>query len=384
MSKKALAALVLLCGFMFLLPLFEYLYWEMGNSDLATFLVFQLVSISISFYILYRFKMFRGFKVERLDSEIFFQKGIVLYVLFAFSIFLIFYLKSVSSVGDALVFAEKYRNGFFKGSGIYTMGLTHITTLLLAFVLVKSVKLTNYFYFALLLLLIATSLLGLRIFLLNVLLFLVIRLLSNSNMFRITVILSLLFGFMVAYKLILTEGMVEHHISDIVARILSRSSYRYLVYDFNYGFSVNNFSCVLPILSIFSDCDISTLKETFVSDIRNISSNMPFISKYSGVALPLSIISYNIFGFLGIVFVSTCIVLFFLCLKFSYRSKSIFFTFVNIYVSFSIFGLLIEDINFIQKFNFGLFYVFICWGVVKFITISHPKISRGNRGSSQK
>jgi len=378
MNNKIFSGIVLFLIFFLLFPICELIFFEKITIALSYFVASQIMAICISFFMCYKFGFFKitnyksvsFFLDEKHVSKFTFYLGLLFFIFF-----LKFYLSNVNSVGDVLLFAERYRNGYYKGSGIYTAGMIQFLPLVVTMLIIKLRKLNLYFFMCLALLFLTSLLLGLRIFLLIVLFFLSIRILSSEKRLAALVSLLLLGMFFIFYKLMLSDGLSNQSLTDVLLHIAGRIRYRFLVYDsgFSYGF-IDFIGFALPIFP-FSDT-LAEWKEFFTLSIPDIDNNMPQISKFSGMAFPLTIIVFNVFGLLGFVFIIPFVILFVWSLKRCFESNSIVLSIWALYlVNFSL-SILIEDVYQFTKIPLMLVLIFT---VMLFFTFSQKINLGGNK-----
>ena len=345
-DKKILIAIILLTTFNLLFPFIELMF--MGgheeNDDLLIFVLYQFVGIVLAVFlcsllsILYidNEKADRLVFKEKYISKVTFYSAIIF-----FAIFLTFYLQHVTSIIDIAVFAEQYRNGFYKGSGLYTAGMMQFLPMVMSIMIARFKKLDFYFYCTLVLLITFSFLLGQRIVLLIVFFFMFIRLLSSRKVIQAYLSAFILLCIFVSYKLFLVDSL---SFSDTFLHIAGRMRYIYLVHDTGFGLTFSEAFGFLPY--IFSN-EFSSLVEwkTFFSlAVPDLLINMPFIALYSGMAWPFPLVMFNAFGFFGLILVSPMVILFLFSINKVFSSSSLNQTVWYVYLSFFFFTICIEDI----------------------------------------
>lgn len=290
--------------------------------------------------------------------------------LFFFCVFIVFVLKHIPSLAYVVFFAEEYRNGYYSGSGLYTAGMTQVVPFMLAVMLIKNNKLGLSFYVILGLAFITSYILGLRIYLLSICFFLIIRIfMSNGLKFRSIFVLVLLCLFLISFKLFLNEDVRESSVFEVLLHTAGRVAHRFLVYDSGYSLDISKVGAVIPILNEFTACSMECFKESLVTQIPNISTNMPFIHNYTGVAVPAPLLLFNIFGYLGWVFTVLFITLFLFFLKRAYCSSNLFINFLSIILSFYMFAMMIEDITYFLKINYAIIIAFLIYSLVTLLRL---------------
>ncbi len=208
---------------------------------------------------------------------------------------IIFFLSFISFVFGAVgsfdfqsasIFAELYRNGFYKGSGIYTQPCLYFTSIVLLAEIYTSSSLmsSKRFWLALIILSSASILLGLRVFLFAPLIHLLVRL-NFLNFKGIIVLLSapILLGLAtITYKIYLGIPYSFELWINLFTRLNLHDT----------AFLMTSSSNNMPFMEIlFPIGDTEILKESILSGANQsvLFSAFPFLSKYSGVALPAGV-----------------------------------------------------------------------------------------------
>lgn len=363
MFRRLGVSLLLVMVFMFFFPMSEFVFLDYGDTSLLLFLVSQFIALFVScfvFYFVFYVRAAKEIVFLDLGFEVFFQRLIFWLTFFGFFVFLTFYFKYVSGLNAAVVFAEGYRNGVYKGSGLFTIIITQFCPIVIAFSVARFKKLLPCFYISFLMVFLASLMLGLRVFLLIVYVFLIIRILSGDGFLKKAFILFFLVMFFVFYKIILSGDLVDRSLLDIVLHITGRVSYRDYIYSS--GFSLGFFDAFGYMSIPISDnyCDLSCYKEGFVKVIPDIFLNKPNIELFSGVALPYPLIIFNVFGFLGFVFVVPVILFFMYSIYRVFTARDPFSSIFYLVCSYFCFSILSEDILYFKKipFYFVLFVLF--------------------------
>lgn len=349
MKNKGYIAFGIVMVFMLLPPVVQLMlpsHYFSNDYDLGAFILFQLSSLVMAFVFLYAIK---GFSVKNnYYSE---YKNIQVYTFFIavlfFCVFLAFVFENVADFSQFYIFTELYRNGSFKGSGMYTLGITSVAMLMATYVVASSERLSYWFFAGLLLIMIALFMLGLRIFFLGLFLFLLIRIIADNNLFKITGILIFILAFMVSFKLYLNMNISGQSFLEVVQGVVSRINYKVLLNYSEFSMPIQEFSCLIPGYVFYSDCSLSQFKEWFVSMNPDVAIHMSYIDLYSGVALSLPILMYNLFGFFGFVFITPVIIAFILFVKKIFSTNSIYMRVLYIFFAIRVFGALVEDVGFI-------------------------------------
>jgi len=350
-------------------PVFELVaYYSANNfnSDLLFFALSQVTALAVAAFFSFHFGLvfFDESKVSRsaniIDGTI--SKYFFLITLLFFIVFLYFVFQYLKSFSALVYFSEEYRNGYYSGTGLFTAGMTQVVPIFLALMLIKSPKLDVFFYCTLIMALVASYILGLRIYLLSICFYLIVRVFYAGVSFKSLLVIFFLAVFLVSFKLFLNESVREAGVVDILSHVLGRTSYRFLIYDTDFGLDVG-------LLNYFS-CGLECFKEGVVSQIPDITNNMPFINKYSGVAIPLPMLLFNMFGYFGFVFVVIALLAFLFFFKGAYSGGNLFFNIFSTIMAFYFFAMLIEDVSYILKVDFALllgFSIFILVRVLAFL-----------------
>ncbi|MEQ2025040.1 hypothetical protein ABLB84_04495 [Xenorhabdus szentirmaii] len=350
MNIKILSAISLLLIFFWLFPLIEFLCFENGERTfgLGFFVLSQTISLIIAFVIchfLSFFKIKNHYKNSFFYDEIYSSKVTFLLACSFFLVFLIFYLNNLNGITDISLFADRYRNSYYKGSGLYTAGMIQFLPIALALLIAKCEKMNIYIYLCLFLLMVTSFLLGLRIFLLIVFFVLIIRLMTSTRRKISFIFIFILGAFFVSYKIFLNDDLSKKTLSDIFLHIAGRIKYRYLIYDSNFSYGLDDFLGFIAYPFMPTLDSLTDWKKSFALSIPDLMVNMPFISLFSGIAFPFPVIVFNVFGIFGFIFIFPLVTFFIWSLKRLYETKSITKSIWYLYgVNFT-FSILIEDIN---------------------------------------
>lgn len=217
--------------------------------------------------------------------------------------FLFFIRESVSgyTLIDFVAFSEGYRNGVYKGSGLYTVLLLHVLPTMLALNIAFGDKFNRVFYFCLLLVGFCTLILGLRIYLLKLFLAFLFRIsIANLKFFKILGIAATLFVFLASYKFLLgSNDESDKNIVEYLLNPLTRLNFTTLA-KIRFGHGLDSASCLIPTFQYMDYCDGELLKFKYFSGHSEISTGFPNLSKYSGIAMPLPVYLFNTIGFFSI------------------------------------------------------------------------------------
>jgi len=263
--------------------------------------------------------------------------------------FFYFIFKNVdfSSLLNIATFMEGYRNGAYKGSGIFTFLSTNIFPFIYCFILMTNkIKVRDQIFFGLIVV-IPPLILGLRVWLIPIFIVYILIFFSKKNIKLIELILFfvLIIVILLSTKLILAADAYGVNILDTFFKILSRTNYQ----------AILTLKMDLNVLDGFlSSLDFYSVKDYFYYKNQLHIESLYFnrISLTSGMAMPLPVLILNTFGkIIGTVFLSLIFIIWiislnlFLKIKHSFFLKSIFFfTFIILT------GAIIEDVTFLTKF----------------------------------
>jgi len=322
-------------------PLSQYksLTGPLDDGDLEMYIIFLLAALLLVFSMMYIFGLFRPIKYITYD-KVFNKNLIILISIMCFIWFLFFVIKEINSIDDLLIFSERYRNSYYKGSGIYTYPILIVMPSFLLLILIKQRKLDTGFYLPFLLIFIASYVVGLRIFLFGIILILFIRMfIFNKNIIKIIIFFGLFFLFLISYKYFLNDSVSEMSFLDMVSYIIGRLKFEVLLEfnGFNIGFEDLNFS------------SISSFKEDFLSFNNDISYGLPNLKLYTGVALPLTVVLYNIMYVFLIPLLALCLLIIMKLLRLLIETKSLEKSaiYVNIFIIFML--ILLENVAVVVK-----------------------------------
>jgi len=337
---------------------FAFVFIELFRSDLYNFnnrfLIKFLFCYAIPLFFSYLFVLKN--KIIYRPLELKFNKKMKLFLLFSSFLFFYFIFENIESISviDLSIFSEKYRNSYYKGSGVFTYLLLNVFTVLVSFYILKSRKLNNWTYLGLLLVFIATFFLGLRIYLFTIFVSLIIRyFIRNKNLIHLSFFFSFLFFLLISFKIfyggkIITESQTFF---ELIIKTFSRTNYSALLYNSDLNL-LSQF--IESILSFFTEKDLSVFKNYFYYDNSDINILYPGISKTSGIAIPLTVIIFNTTSYLSIIF----FFLFFMIIIISYykvfSSISLYSSYFWYVILITLLGCLVEDVFFLSKFFLSL------------------------------
>lgn len=318
------------------------------DDGIAFYIVYILISTISSLMILIIFKKLKN-KNEVNKNYFYFTDFEFLTVTAIGSLLFLYFINdSVSSFSliNLAVFSEEYRNGIYQGSGLYTLAFNHILPLMLSVNIAFGQKFRTFFFICLFISVLAILTMGLRIFLMPVIFALIYKISDdNTKIVKLLFISFLLLIFLGFFKVYLDmENIGEKNVLDYLLNPFTRLNYRAITY-FKIGHGLNDFECMLPAFEFIEKCNSESFKYNFFSINPNISNDFLNLSKYSGIAMPLPLYMYNIFGFFAIPFTA----LFLITINFLYsNAKSEKINILKRILCFVVlthfFGALFEDI----------------------------------------
>lgn len=381
MTIQIKVAAILLSIFFLWFPFAEWIFIEdfksaHENPSLGYFVLSQSFAFLSVLYISSKLNLLQ-FRVNDV-SNIEFKESLIQIItfvacfLFFLAFIFLFIFQYVNSIAGLIIFSEEYRNGIYKGSGLYTAPLTIMIPFFLTVMLVTFRNLNIFFYLSILLVFTTCLFLGLRIYLLGIIFFSIIRLYASERKILATVIFLGLVFFLVSFKVLLAKDNEELGLFELFLKIAGRMSYRYLAFDSGYSYSLSEFLGFLPHLENYEYRGIGPWKEFFTLSIPHITTNMPQISLFTGMAFPFPIIVFNTFGFFGTFIIAPILLLFFVSIRRLYSTKSFISKIFFCYLVYFLLYILIEDIYITHMIPVG---VFVCTTTFVFFKI----FSRKNR-----
>ena len=302
---------------------------------------------------------------------------------FSFTSFELFFITSIAitpflyfihtsingySLIDLVVFSEEYRNGKYKGSGIYTAPLIQFVPAMLSLNIALGDKFNKGFIFSLLILILGTLVLGQRIYLLKVFLAFLYRATKiEIKVIKLFMLFFVIFTFLSIYKIFLdADSIDEKGTFDYLLNPITRLNFSALVrHDIGHG--ISQIHCLLPTMQYSDICGGEFLKTEYLSNNSKISSGFPLLSKFSGVAIPLPVFLYNIFGMLGTAFFTG--VLIFIAMLYKYienRRSGLIGKIIGLALLLTITSTLVEDFLASQFLDISIAVGFVIFGLIRF------------------
>jgi hypothetical protein len=342
--------------YIFLLFPILFVFSEFFRTDLTNFktinLSFFLVYYLISFFGIFLFLNISSLPVyKKLSISV--NSYFKILIIFSFSLFFFFILKNLGSFNliDVVIFSEKYRNSYYKGSGIYTFLVLSFFPIVIAFFMLKSKEKDNWLIFGTILCLCATFILGLRIYLFPIIIVLFIKYFSKKrNIISISFFVICIFLVLISFKYFLGGRVFTESSSllDIIILTLSRTNYSALLHSGNINLLFEFIESTL--LSFFIDKDLHDFKDYFHNvNFTNLSYYYPGINKTTGIAIPITVVLYNSLGFLSIIPFFALLMGIVLSYKKMLKTESLFLSYISFVFFISFLGILIEDVFFVSK-----------------------------------
>jgi hypothetical protein len=289
--------------------------------------------------------------------------------LFTSNLLLIYFI--IKNIGELniislAIFMEKYRNGYFQGSGLYTFLSTNIIPLLLSYYIFFFKFKRKVILLFLLLSIIPLLSLGLRVFVIPIVFSLLSVHFQKNKFFSTNTILFfiLLFILTISTKLLLIPESSSFGASDMILKVLTRTNYQAITVpngfksEFGYLLTGN----IDKFKEIFYNSNFKYIDNLYLSEISNSS----------GLAIPLIPLLINQFGYyFGTIF-SIFLTLFILKIS-SYLKvnnklglcKEVLFFYITIFLLASV----LEDFSFIYKI---IYIPFLC--LIIFLFNKTPKL----------
>lgn len=324
--------------------------------SISIFLAFSLTYILINT----KYNNVQVYQVKKIrHTKIFFFTTVIAFLWFAF-----FVSKNAGSIAGLPVFAAKYRVGMYKGSGIYTFPILTIMPSVLTVFLIKIKKIDRFFIYSIILVFIATFIVGQRIYLFGIFFFFMLRLFFSASKKRIAFIFLPILISMMSYKYYLNEETSSLSQSQATFYFLGRLNLRSLLEFNGLNRDFSELKCAFFPINYFYDCNNENFKEQFLSGQEDVYYGMPYISNYSGVAIPLPVILYNLTGVFSVLFLVPYLLLLLFFITIGLRTKSLLKAVMSILIANILVMALVEDINVLNKTPImlivgGLVYYFI-------------------------
>lgn len=347
---------ILASFFLIIIPLVTLIRYY-NNADiikLAVLLIINLISI-VFFLNLPKIKI-----SSRIKPLSFSHFRLSIFSLLCLLPLLFFVGASIQGYGllELVIFSEQYRQGEFSGSGIYTVWSTQILSLILFVILINEGSRKSLIG-PVLIVISASLILGLRVFLWSLVVgyFFIV---FNKLTLRKIILVVFFVLFFVSYKYFLnSENAIATH--DLLIEQLTRPDLHAIVKSEIFTDDVAEIFEYFPFIRYLFGHDLTAFKDYYVPSIPNLDTLMPYVSLYSGVALPGYVILYNSLFVLALI---PCVIilsilhnLFILARK----TNNLFLKFLYAYL-FSVVSLMFfEDVNAIYKIEVEIVFVFLSY-----------------------
>lgn len=282
----------------------EILFEELPRNETN---IFYIILFTLSLFSILFFKVKTNVK-KKISREI--TKKVLLVGVIG-TMLLLFFIESKLNgynIIELLRFIEEYRNGFYRGSGIFTFISTNIYPLILSYFMVKYSWRAFYLMIAILLALAPVILLGLRIFIYPIIFAILISSFEGKGILNSkSLFLSFsIFLIMLGVKKFIALDQYDDSTSRIILKIATRTNYQAMTIG----------KPTLKNAGFFTLTDELPFKERFYNE-NNFHIDKYYLSqieKTSGLAMPLPILLVNTLGpalgsvlFLYLIFLITII-----------------------------------------------------------------------------
>lgn len=342
--------------FLIVIPLVTFLRYYNNPEILkvAILLFVNLISIII-FLISARIKIYN--EIKSLEFSPF---RLSIFSLFCLLPLLFFVGISIQEYGllEIAIFSEQYRQGAYSGSGIYTAWSTQILPLIIFVILINNGP-SKSLITPVLVVVFASLILGLRVFLWGLFVGYFFSILKNLNARKIVLGICFILLF-ISYKYLLNpqEGIASH---DLFLDQLTRPDLHAIVKYEIFSDNVIDMFEYFPYVRHFFGHDATAFKDFYIPSIPNLSTLMPYISLNSGVALPGYVILYNLLFILalipGVIILSISFNLIILMRK----TKIIFLKFLYAYLFIVISIMFFEDVNVLYKLEQEIVFILLSY-----------------------
>jgi hypothetical protein len=344
----------LACLFLIIIPVVTFLKYY-NNADIlkiAVLLLIHLISI-LFFFILPKIKI--SGEVKRLSFSHFRLSILSLLCLLPL---LFFVANSIQGYGllELAIFSEQYRQGVFSGSGIYTVWSTQILSLILFVILINDGS-SKSLIGPVLIIIFASLILGLRVFLWSLVVGYFFIVFNNLTLRKIILVVFFVL-FFVLYKYYLSpDNAIAAH--DLLIEQLTRPDLHAIVKNKIFAEDVVEIFEYFPFIRYIFGHDLTAFKDYYVPSIPNLNTLMPYVSLYSGVALPGYVILYNSLFVLALIPCVIILSILYNLFILARKTNNLFLKFLCAYL-FSVISLMFfEDVNVIYKIEVEIVFVFM-------------------------
>jgi len=264
----------------------EVLNSNLSNNELnLKFFAFYILPLLLSFL------LFKSITLTREIASVHIIRRLSILAIISVVPFAFFFISNVKAFDlvQYAQFMESYRNGAFKGSGVFTFLATNIFPLTYCYSLFHyKIPITSNVIFAIAAILPPIAL-GLRVWLIPLFIVSTILLLSKKkNLFQIFAFALFILTLILSTKLILAPDLYSSDFQSVILKILSRTNYQAISTPPD-----------LNLLSKTGFLNFYEMKEYFYYRNQIHIENLYFnrIGNTGGIAMPLTIFLTNTFGY---------------------------------------------------------------------------------------
>jgi hypothetical protein len=350
--------------FLIIIPLATFVrYYD--NAEISKILIILIANI-ISLFIFIVFpKLKVQDKIQNLDYS-----ALRLVILSGFCLLplVVFVVNSVQgfSLSEIAIFSGAYRQGNYSGSGIYTAWSTQILPLIIFLILITNGP-SKTLVIPVLVVVIASLILGLRIYLWGIFIGFFLTMVKNLNirkiLFGLTIVL-LLFS----YKFFLNPE-AEIVAYELFLNQLTRPDLHAIVKYSIFSDNIIDLFEYFPYVRFLFGHDLTAFKEFYVPSIQNLNLLMPFISLYSGVALPGYVMIYNSLFLMAIIPSVLILLTNYNLIILMTKAKRLFLKILFAYLFIVLSLAFLEDVNVLYKLEEELVFVVLTYICFLFIAV---------------
>ncbi len=271
-----------------------------------------------------------------------------------------FILTSVQGYGllEITLFSGAYRQGTYSGSGIYTAWSTQVLPIIIFLILITNGP-SKSLAIPILVVIIASMILGLRIYLWGIFVGFFLTMVKNLNIGKIFFGLSIVLLFF-SYKFFLNSGS-EIIAYDLFFDQLTRPDLHAIIKYQMFSDSIIDLFEYFPFVRFLFGHDLSAFKEFYIPLIPNLNVLMPYVSLYSGVALPGYVLLYNSIFVLAIIPIFLILLVAHNLIILTINSNKIIFKILFSYIFLVLSLAFLEDVNVLYKLEQELIFVLVSY-----------------------
>ena len=249
-------------------------------------------------------------------------------------VLLLFLIFRVSGYSTPLGFAIAYRNGQLGGTFFYTFLITKVIILIFTYLVIFGNQ--RWIALGLMFSIIVFSLmfLGLRIYL--IISILTIFLLHDRVSYKMVLTMVIIIVILLAMKLFVNDGKIS---MELLSGFFIRHRIDVYLNPFGFDVTLKQLFLSLPVLKVFTNLSI----EWFFYNQYAPYKQYIGAGNYSGLAISLPVVLYNIFGWLAAPILYACLMLFKNILTAISRSKRILTRLFYLYLIFGLTNTFFED-----------------------------------------